>query len=63
LLSLGNYSQHWISYVCKNAKLGGHAFAADVLFALKEHKHEIFFFTFFAETETLWTQGPVTRDF
>ncbi len=22
-----------------------------------------FFFTFFAETETLWSQGPVTRDF
>ncbi len=26
---------------------------------LKVHKHEIFF----AETETLWSQGPVTRDF
>jgi len=22
-----------------------------------------FFFTFFAETETIWSQGPVTRDF
>jgi hypothetical protein len=22
-----------------------------------------FFYTFFAETETLWSQGPVTRDF
>ncbi len=31
--------------------------------ALKVHKHEIFFFTFFAETESLWSQGPVTRDF
>jgi hypothetical protein len=30
---------------------------------LKEHKHEIFFLTFFAETETVWSQGPVTRDF
>ncbi len=30
---------------------------------LKVHKHEIFFLTFFAETETLWSQGPVTRDF
>jgi hypothetical protein len=30
---------------------------------LKVHKHEIFFKTFFAETETLWSQGPVTRDF
>ncbi len=29
---------------------------------LKVHKHE-FFFTFFAETETIWSQGPVTRDF
>jgi hypothetical protein len=29
---------------------------------LKVHKHEIFF-DFFAETETLWSQGPVTRDF
>ncbi len=29
---------------------------------LKVHKHE-FFLTFFAETETLWSQGPVTRDF
>jgi hypothetical protein len=27
------------------------------------HKHEIFFLTFFAETETIWSQGPVTRDF
>jgi hypothetical protein len=26
-------------------------------------QHEIFFLTFFAETETLWSQGPVTRDF
>jgi len=24
---------------------------------------KFFFFTFFAETETLWSQGPVTRDF
>jgi hypothetical protein len=30
---------------------------------LKVHKHEIFFVTFFAETETIWSQGPVTRDF
>ncbi len=32
---------------------------------LKVHKHEIFWYTFFAETETLWSQlqGPVTRDF
>ena len=30
---------------------------------LKVHKHENFFLTFFAETETLWSQGPVTRDF
>ncbi len=29
---------------------------------LKVHKHDIFF-QFFAETETLWSQGPVTRDF
>ncbi len=28
-----------------------------------EHKHEIFLKTFFAETETLWSQGPVTWDF
>jgi hypothetical protein len=32
-------------------------------FTLKVHKHEIFFLLFFAETETLWSQGPVTRDF
>jgi hypothetical protein len=25
----------------------------------KVHKHDIFFLTFFAETETLWSQGPV----
>jgi hypothetical protein len=31
--------------------------------SLKVHKHENFFFTFFAETETLWSQGLVTRDF
>jgi hypothetical protein len=30
---------------------------------LKVHKHEIFFFYFFAENESLWSQGPVTRDF
>jgi hypothetical protein len=30
---------------------------------LKVHKHEIFLNTFFAETETIWSQGPVTRDF
>jgi hypothetical protein len=30
---------------------------------LKVHKHEFFVLTFFAETETLWSQGPVTRDF
>ncbi len=30
---------------------------------LKVHKHEIYFFDFFAATETLWFQGPVTRDF
>ena len=30
---------------------------------LKVQKHEFFFFTFFAETETIWSQGPVTRDF
>ncbi len=29
---------------------------------LKVHKHEMFF-DFFAETETIWSQGPVTRDF
>jgi hypothetical protein len=29
---------------------------------LKIHKHEIFN-TFFAETKSLWSQGPVTRDF
>jgi hypothetical protein len=29
---------------------------------LKVHKHEIFFLLF-AETETLWSQGTVTRDF
>jgi hypothetical protein len=31
--------------------------------SLKVHKHENFFLTFFAETEILWSQGPVTRDF
>jgi hypothetical protein len=30
---------------------------------LKVHKHEIFVLTFFAETESLWSQGPVTQDF
>ncbi len=30
---------------------------------LKVHKHEIFCVTFFAEIETIWSQGPVTRDF
>jgi hypothetical protein len=30
---------------------------------LKVHKHETFFLTFFAETESIWSQGPVTRDF
>jgi hypothetical protein len=30
---------------------------------LKVHKHEIFVVDFFAETETIWCQGPVTQDF
>jgi hypothetical protein len=30
---------------------------------LKVHKHEIFLYYFFAETESLWPQGPVTQDF
>ncbi len=30
---------------------------------LKVHKHEIFCVTFFAKTETIWSQEPVTRDF
>ncbi len=30
---------------------------------LKVHKHENFFLNFFAETETLWSQGPVSWDF
>jgi hypothetical protein len=34
-----------------------------LLQCLKVHKHEIFFLTFFAETETIWSQGPVPRDF
>ncbi len=29
---------------------------------LKEHKHEIFY-TFLAETKSLWSHGPVTQDF
>jgi hypothetical protein len=33
------------------------------LYFLKVHKHEIFVNTFFAETESLWPQRPVTRDF
>ncbi len=37
--------------------------AKDSSLLLKVHKHEIFFLTFFAETETIWSQGPVTRDF
>jgi hypothetical protein len=31
-----------------------------VTIPLKVHKHEIFVFTFFAETETIWSTGPVT---
>ncbi len=34
-----------------------------ILRHLKVHKHEIIFLTFFAETESLWSQGPGTRDF
>ncbi len=33
------------------------------LYPLKVHKHEIFLWTIFAETEFLWLQGPVTQDF
>jgi hypothetical protein len=33
------------------------------LFTLKVHKHDNNFLTFFAETKTLWYQGPVTQDF
>jgi hypothetical protein len=30
---------------------------------LKVHKHEILLYTLFAETETIWSQGPVTEIF
>ena len=43
-----------------------HSFLALAFFrgiCLKVHKHEIFFLAFFAETETLWCQGPVTQEF
>jgi hypothetical protein len=42
--------------VCSTEKGGGGGGC------LKVHKHD-FFFSFFAETETIWSQGPVTRDF
>jgi hypothetical protein len=32
-----------------------------IIHLLKAHKHDIF--SFFVETEYLWYQGPVTRDF
>ncbi len=35
----------------------------DIVYSLKVHKHEFFFLNFSAETETLWSQGPVTQDF
>ncbi len=31
--------------------------------SLKVHKHDIFLNTYFAETKSLWFQGPLTQDF
>ncbi len=36
---------------------------SEIKYKLKVHKHEIFCLTFLAETETIRSQGPVTRDF
>jgi hypothetical protein len=38
-------------------------FSSVQVHVLKVHKHEIFCLTFLAETETIRSQGPVTRDF
>ncbi len=55
----------WLNYVCKNC-LKWPALLKQTKKKkqkdFKAHKHE-FFFTFLAETQTLWSQGPVTRDF
>ncbi len=58
-------SEPWFRVFSKDANSTDKLMKLNVLFfcgLLKVHKHE-FFFDFFAETETIWSQGPVTRDF
>ncbi len=58
------YCAVFVSTVCESATciLIASAKPSSSGRALKVHKHDIFFY-FFAETESLWSQGPVTRDF
>ncbi len=60
------YHQNLFGWATYELKENIHSVTFDASFGLlilKVHKHEIFFLTFFAETETIWSQGPVTRDF
>jgi hypothetical protein len=45
-----------------NHILNSHPITNALWASLKVHKHDIFL-KFFAEAESLWSQGPVTRDF
>jgi hypothetical protein len=47
----------------KHGRIYPHPLTYEGVLPLKVHKHEIFFFDFFEETETLWSQVNVTRDF
>jgi hypothetical protein len=60
LINVANsYSDLLVHFYSRYHFLAVYALRVD----LKVHKHEIFFSTFFAETETIWSQGPATRDF
>jgi hypothetical protein len=53
----------WKKYIKNTGRNGDAKKVAYSHQTLKVHKHEMFLNTFFAETETIWSQGPVTRDF
>ncbi len=55
----------FVNFDCKCARNGSKAenIFYECVFEFKGTQAWNFFFTFFAETETIWPQGPVTRDF
>jgi hypothetical protein len=58
------FTYAYTSRYCPARKISPKAYQVSIKgVSLKVHKHENIFLTFFAETGTLWSQGPVTQDF